>query len=94
MHDSAAALRFGPKVMAIYGAVREPERPMVRMIMRFIRGCFHRPISGHSGAAWTDERITVRPWDIFEVILGEKLTIELHAEAVGELRDLDAVGRG
>ena len=94
MHDFAIALGFAPKVVAVYRAMGEPERTMVRMVMGFVRSGFHRPISSHSSAAGTDERITVRPWHVFEIILGEKLAVDVHTEAVSELCDLDAVGRG
>src|SRR5438445_2412522 len=62
----------------------------MRMVVLLVRSVLHRPIAGHGQLARTDERVTVRTGDIFEIIFGEKPAVDFYPQPVREFGDLDA----
>ena len=82
---------FGPKVLPIDGAMREPERAMVFVIMLFIRGAFHGPIPRHGGFARTEHRVAIGPRHIPEKVFREQTAVKLNSHPVGKLDELDTL---
>src|SRR5262245_45759790 len=86
-------LCIGPKIVAIDAPVREPKRPVMRVIVLFARRIFHRPIAGHWEIVRTEDRIAIWPGNVLEKVFREQFAVDLDAQSVVQLRDLDAFTR-
>ena len=60
----------------------EPEGPVMGMVMLLIGGAFHGPIARHRCIARPNERIAIRPGNIFEKIFSKQLAIQFNVQPV------------
>lgn len=83
---------LGPEINPVDRTVREPERAVMLMIMLLaLGGGLHRPVARHRQAAGAEQRIKVNVVRAFEDVFGEKLAVDLDADAVVGLRHLHRV---
>jgi hypothetical protein len=64
---------------------------MMRMVMRLAGDVFHGPIAGHGRIAGADEGVAVWAGHVLEEVFGEKLPVNLDAQPVSQLGELDAL---
>src|SRR6266404_5251065 len=89
MNDPAKVFLFGPKILAIHSAMREPKGAMVGMVMLLVGDVFHRPIPGRGEVTRANQRIAKWTRHIFEKIFSKECAINLHAQSIVQLFDLD-----
>ena len=93
MNDLPEVFVFAPEVQAIDRAMRKPHGTVMFVIVIFAGHVLHRPVAGHRQIVRAEHRITKRAGHILEMILGEELAVDVHAQSVGQLDDLDPGAR-
>src|ERR1035437_1277100 len=71
--------------------MRKPERAVMLVVMLFVGRVLHWPIAGHGHLAGTHERVAIGPGHVLENVFGEKLAVDLNADTVSQLGELDAL---
>ncbi len=87
----AESFFLAPEIIAVDLLMAKPERAMMGMIVFFTGGFFHRPVARHRRIARADERITEWAGNIFEIIFGEKFSVEFDAQFIFQLLDGNSV---
>jgi hypothetical protein len=88
--DFSEVLIFAPEIQAVDRAMRKPQGAVMLMIVVFAGDVLHRPVARHGQVARSLHWIAKRPGHILEIILGEKLAVDLDAQPVGQLDNLHA----
>ena len=63
------------------------------MIVFLVWRGFHRPVAGQRRSTRADEWVAVGPRHVLEEIFRQELPVDFDAEPIGQLRDLDSLGK-
>src|SRR5271169_7013464 len=96
MNNLSKILLLGPEVLPVDFSMREPKRAVMRMVVFFIRGGLHRPVSCHRGFPGPHQRIEIGARNVLKEILRKEVAVDLDVKPVWQLRDSYslACGRG